>query len=174
MKGYYASSRLSLNDLTRASSPAHSALTVDLEKLAPHSSSMIAVTWRVDTRDLACRHALYDHFHPQRQHERLLTPLIAETISVEKLPSPRLQHPQRHQPNARVERASTRPIAVPRPIFRPFVQLTLFLNVVLPLEPGIFSAQPGGSHFFRCDVSAARPVELAFCPSPSLSPVFTV
>lgn len=49
MKGYYASSRLSLNDLTRASSPAHSALTVDLEKLAPHSSSMIAVTWRVDT-----------------------------------------------------------------------------------------------------------------------------
>lgn len=40
---------------------------------------------------------------------------------------PRLQHPQRHQPNARVERARTRPIAVPRPLFRPFVQLTLFL-----------------------------------------------
>ncbi|TMQ77850.1 hypothetical protein ACCUM_2568 [Candidatus Accumulibacter phosphatis] len=38
-----------MNDLTRASSPAHSALTVDLEKLAPHSSSVIAVTWRVDT-----------------------------------------------------------------------------------------------------------------------------
>ena len=26
-----------------------SALTVDFEKLAPHSYSMIAVTWRVDT-----------------------------------------------------------------------------------------------------------------------------
>lgn len=49
MKGYSASSRRSLNDLTRASSPAHSALTIDLEKLAPHSSSVIAVTWRVDT-----------------------------------------------------------------------------------------------------------------------------
>ncbi len=49
MKGYSESSRRSLNDLTRASSPAHSALTLDLEKLAPHSSSVIAVTWRVDT-----------------------------------------------------------------------------------------------------------------------------
>jgi len=32
-----------------ASSPTHSSLTVDLEKLAPHSSSVIADTLRVET-----------------------------------------------------------------------------------------------------------------------------
>jgi hypothetical protein len=34
---------------TRGSKPAHRALTVDFEKLAPHSSSVMAETLRVDT-----------------------------------------------------------------------------------------------------------------------------
>lgn len=69
-----------------------------------------------DRRHLPRRDALHDHFH-QRQHERLLAPLVALEQVCRKAAVPRLRNEQRDRTHPRVQRARPMTVAVTLPVF---------------------------------------------------------